>query len=299
MIPKPSKVEKIFNLVERACCLRDMLSSPQLLRIINGIKTLPSVPRIYNQLLEQLQSENVSTQDVGKTIAQDAAMTAKILQLVNSAFFGIAENISSPQKAVTILGINTIKSLVLGIQVFSEYQGQRNLPISVDAIWKHSLYVSHMAFTIARSLDLSSQEREDARVSGVLLDVGMLLGFQIPGYFQNVRFNKNGQTLIETEYQFLGTSHAEMGGYLLGIWGLPGSIVEVVTFHHTPDKVDTLQPGLPTVLHIANGLVNICHDEKVENNASYLDMPFLQRIGLADRLEAWESLTRSLLNMAE
>ena len=299
MIPKPSKVEKIFNLVERACCLRDMLSSPQLLRIINGIKTLPSVPRIYNQLLEQLQSENVSAQDVGKTIAQDAAMTAKILQLVNSAFFGIAENISSPQKAVTILGINTIKSLVLGIQVFSEYQGQRNLPISVDAIWKHSLYVSHMAFTIARSLDLSSQEREDARVSGVLLDVGMLLGFQIPGYFQNVRFNKNGQTLIETEYQFLGTSHAEMGGYLLGIWGLPGSIVEVVTFHHTPDKVDTLQPGLPTVLHIANGLVNICHDEKVENNASYLDMPFLQRIGLADRLEAWESLTRSLLNMAE
>jgi HD-like signal output (HDOD) protein len=299
MIPKPSKVEKIFNLVERACCLRDMLSSPQLLRIINSIKTLPSVPRIYNQLLEQLQSEMVSSQDIGKTIAQDAAMTAKILQLVNSAFFGIAENVSSPQKAVTILGINTIKSLVLGIQVFSEYQGQRNLPVSVDAIWKHSLYVSNLAFTIARSLNLSSQEREDARVSGVLHDVGMLLGFQIPGYFQSVRFNKTGQVLIETEYQFLGTSHAEMGGYLLGIWGLPSSIVEAVTFHHSPGKLSALQPGLLTVLHLANGLVNICHDEKVENHASYLDLPYLESLGLVNRLEEWESQARSLLNMAE
>jgi HD-like signal output (HDOD) protein len=289
-------MEKIYDAVERACRLRDMLSAPELLRIITGIKTLPSVPRLYNQLLEQLQSETTSSQDVGNIIAQDAAMTAKILQLVNSAFFGISDNISSPQKAVTILGINTIKSLVLGIQVFSEYQGLRNLPVSVDVIWKHSLYVSNLAFMIARNLNLSSKEREDARVSGVLHDVGMLLGFQIPGYFQHVRFTKYGQSVIETEYQFLGTSHAEMGGYLLGIWGLPNTIVEAVTFHHFPGEQAVAKPDLLTVLHMANGLLNMCQNEKDTNYAAHLDMSYLQKLGLAEQLDEWLVMTREFLN---
>ena len=139
MIPKPCELEKVYDIVERACCLRDMLSNPQLQRIVTSIGTLPTVPKLYNQLLDQLQSDTASFQDIGKIIAQDAAMTAKILQLVNSAFFSTTENISSPQKAVTILGLNTIKSLVIGIQVFSEYHGRSKLPISVDSIWKHSL----------------------------------------------------------------------------------------------------------------------------------------------------------------
>jgi HD-like signal output (HDOD) protein/ActR/RegA family two-component response regulator len=296
MIPKPCKMEKIYDIVERACCLSDMLSAPGLLRIINSITTLPSVPVLYNQLLEQLQSETVSSQDVGKTIAQDTAMTAKILHLVNSAFFGISDNISSPQKAVTILGINTIKSLVLGIQVFSEYQGLKNLPVSVDAVWKHSLNVSNLAHAISRSLSLNSQEREDARVAGMLHDVGMLLAFQIPGFFHYVRFNKIGQTDIETEYRFLGTSHAEMGGYLLGIWGLPNAIVEAVTFHHFPSLQSTAKPGMLTALHVADGLLNMCQNNENGNYVAYLDLPYLQKLELVDRLDEWVSTANNLLN---
>jgi HD-like signal output (HDOD) protein len=296
MIPKPCEIEKIHDIVERACRLRDRLSTPQLLRIITGIRTLPSVPRLYNQLLEQLQSETVSSQDIAKIIAQDAAMTAKILQLVNSAFFGVSENISSPQKAVTILGLNTIKSLVLGIQVFSEYQGRQNLPVSVDGVWKHSLYVSSLAFLIARGLSLSSQEREDARVSGVLHDVGLLLGFHIPGFFQSVRFYKNGHPCIESEYQSLGTSHAEMGGYLLGIWGLPHPIVEAVAFHPLAGNQTEGILGLTTALHVANGLINMCQIEKDKNYDSYLNMPQLQKLGIVGRLDEWTSAAHDLLN---
>jgi HD-like signal output (HDOD) protein/ActR/RegA family two-component response regulator len=295
MIPKPCEMQKIYGIVERACCLRDKLSDPQLLRIITGIKTLPSVPRLYNQLREQLQADTISSQAVANIIAQDAAMTAKILQLVNSAFFGLSENINSPQKAVTILGLNTIKSLVLGIQVFSEYQGKKNLPISIDAIWKNSLQVSSLAVSIARSLNLSSREREDARVSGVLLDIGMLLSFQIPGFYQNIIFNKNGQSIIESEYRYMGTSHAEMGGYLLGIWGLPDSIVEAVTFHHSPVVQAALRPDLLTTLHVANGLLNMCQTEKGQNFAAYLDIPYLQKLCLVDRLDEWVLMTHDLL----
>jgi HD-like signal output (HDOD) protein len=295
MIPKPCEMEKIYTIVERACCLRDRLTDPQLLNIITGIKTLPSVPRLYNQLVEQLKTESISSQAIGDIIAQDAAMAAKILQLVNSAFFGLSDNISSPQKAVTILGLNIIKSLVLGIQVFSEYQSERILPFSADSVWKHSLHVSNLTFSIARSLNLTSAEREDARISGVLHDIGMLLGFQIPGFFQNVRINKNGQTKIESEYKYLGTSHAEMGGYLLGIWGLPDSIVEAITYHHRPALQPVEKTGLLTSLHVANGLINMCQLETGSNYAPYIDMLYLQRLGLVDRLDEWVAVTRDLL----
>ncbi|MEI7844356.1 MAG: response regulator [Chloroflexota bacterium] len=296
MIPKPCEMEKIYDVVERACCLRDMLSAPQLLQLINSIKSLPSLPRLYKQLVEQLQSENTSSQDISNIIAQDAAMTAKILQLVNSAFFGLADNISSPQKAVTILGFNTIKSLVLGIQVFSEYLGKKNLPLSVEVVWEHSLHVSSLAVQIARQLNLSSQEREDARVSGILHDIGILLSFQIPNFFENVHFNQHGQIDIGSEYSFLGTSHAEMGGYLLGIWGLPNPIVEAVTFHHMPGAQVASKPGLLTALNVANGLVNMCQMEDDNKFDLFLDMEYIEKLHITPFLVEWASLARNLIN---
>jgi putative nucleotidyltransferase with HDIG domain len=296
MIPKPSVMEKIYSIVERACGLRDMLSNPHLLRIITGIKTLPSVPLLYNKLVKELQSDESSSQAVGNIIAQDAAMTAKILQLVNSAFFGLSDNVSSPQRAVTILGLNTVKALVLGIQVFSEYQGRMNLPISVDAIWKHSMLVSSLAYSVAKSINLSNQEREDARVSAVLHDIGKLMLFKIPDVFEQIRFNKNGLISIESEYQVLGTSHAEMGAYLLGIWGLPDPIVEAITFHHRPGLQFSNKAGIITALHVSNGLLNMCQFEKDNNYSGYLDMDYIQKAGVVDHLDEWVLLAKELLN---
>jgi putative nucleotidyltransferase with HDIG domain len=296
IIPKPCAMEKIHDTVERACRLRGLLSDQQLLSIVTGIKTLPSVPRLYKDLLEKFQSDTASSQSIGNTIAQDAAMTAKILQLVNSAFFGMSEPISSPQKAVTFLGISTIRSLVLGLQVFSEFQSKINFPISVDNIWMHSLHVSNLAFMVARSLKLDHQECDDVRVAGILHDIGMLLSFQIPGFFENVKFMKNRQISLESERKFLGTSHAEMGGYLLGLWGVPNLIVEAVTFHHSPENQGAAQPGMLTALHLANGLLNMHQNGDAEIYASYLDMPYLQKLGLVDHLKAWSSMTHEFLN---
>jgi putative nucleotidyltransferase with HDIG domain len=298
MIPKPCDMERIYGIVERACQLRDNLSDPQLLRIITGIKTLPSVPLIYNQLLKELQSENTSAQTVGNIIAQDAAMTAKILQLVNSSFFGLADNVNTPQRAVTILGLNTVKALVLGIQVFSEYQGRVNLPVSIDVLWKHSLLVSSLASSIARTLKLTTQEQENARVAGILHDIGKLLLFKIPDFFLKVRVNRYGVISKEAEYKVLGTSHAEMGAYLLGIWGLPNAIVEAVAFHHQPGMQIHEKAGLVTVLYAANGLINMCTNEKDATYSTYLDLDYLQKVNVVEYLDDWTKLSRAMIQKA-
>jgi len=296
MIPKPSDMGKIYGIVERACRLRDMLSDPHLLRVITGIKTLPSVPLLYNKLVKELQSEDASSQVVGDIIAQDAAMTAKILQLVNSAFFGLSDNVSSPQRAVTLLGLNTIKALVLGIQVFSEFQGRKGLPVSVDTIWKHSLRVSSLALSIAKQINLSPQEREDVCVAGVLHDIGILLYFKIPYLTPRSFFPRNDLISTEAEYQVLGTSHAEMGGYLLGIWGLPITIVEAVGFHHTPWQQISTNTSIVDVLYVANGLLNMCLHEKEVAYANYLDMDYMRQTGLSVYLDEWLAMANDLVN---
>jgi putative nucleotidyltransferase with HDIG domain len=299
MIPKPTDMEHIFNVVERTCRLRDKLTDPKLLRLITSIKNLPSVPLLYNRLIKELQSDNASALAIGNIIAQDAAMTAKILQLVNSAFFGLADNISSPQRAVSILGLNTVKALVLGIHVFSEYQGRTNLPISIDAMWQHSMLVSNLAFKISRSLQLDSQIQENARVSGILHDIGKLVLLKIPDFFQHAQVNKYGMITLESEYKVLNTSHAEIGAYLLGMWGLPNSIVDAIAYHHRPDRQISNKIDLLTTLHIANGLTSMCHYEKDPNYASYLDMEYLQTLALIPRLDEWTSMARVLINNAD
>jgi HD-like signal output (HDOD) protein len=295
MIAKPCDMGRIYSIVERACRLRDMLSDPHLLHIITGIKTLPSVPLLYNRLVKELQSEDASTQAIGSIIAQDAAMTAKVLQLVNSAFFGLSDNVSNPQRAVTILGMNTIKALVLGIQVFSEYQGRQNLPVSVDDIWKHSMMVSSLAYSLAKDINLNNQEREDIRVSGVLHDIGILLYSKVPDLSSRITFNKNGLILVDSEYKALGTSHAEMGGYLLGIWGLPTPIVEAVTFHHYPWLQVSKKIGIVTILYVANQLLNMCQYEKDANYPVYLNMNYLKKIDLVNYLDEWTIMAKDLI----
>lgn len=294
MIPKPSDMGRIYNIVERSCRLGDNLKDQQLHRIITGIKTLPSVPILYNRLLQELQSENASAASVGNIIAQDVAMTAKILQLVNSAFFGVGDTVTNPQRAVTLLGLNTIKALVLSIQVFSEYQGYAHLPISIEAIWKHSMLVSNAAFKIAKSLGLSAGEQENARVAGILHDIGKLLLLKIPGFFQTVRPDKNGEIPVVEEYKVLGTSHAEMGAYLLGIWGLPTPIVEAIMFHHRPGDQIFERADLMSALYLANGLSSMCSHEKTTNYMAHLDLNYVQKAGLMDRLDEWTVMTRGM-----
>ncbi|NMB58959.1 MAG: HDOD domain-containing protein [Chloroflexi bacterium] len=299
MIAKPSDIDHIFTIVERACRLRDTLTDPKLQELVTEIKHLPSVPALYNQLIKELDSPNTSIQSVGNIIAKDTAMTAKILQLVNSAFFGLPDAISSPHRAVTILGLNTVKALVLGIHIFSEYQDHGIFPTTINSIWKHSLLVSSVANKLAQQIHLSTQDQENARVSGILHDIGKLALMSMPDITTRVPVLRKGEISVEMEYSVLKTSHAEIGGYLLGMWGLPSPIVDVVTFHHKPNSKSGDNPDLLSVLYIANGLANMVHNEMETNYPKYLDMAYLERIGLVNQLDEWAEITDRIYTSSE
>lgn len=288
-LAKPCDAETLKNTIERTCQLRDILRNETLLKIVTGLKTLPSSPSLYNRIIEEIQSPNVSLKKIGDIIAKDVAMTARVLQLVNSAFFGLPQRIVNPQHAVALLGLDLLKTLVLYIELFSAFnqeQGFNNL--FLENLWKHSMRVGDLAKRIAQCEKANKDIIEGAFIGGMLHDIGKLLLLEIPGFHIKIKdfVSQNSCSDIEAEYQILGTSHAEVGAYLLGLWGICDNVIEAVAFHHHPSDLLENKFTSLTAIHMANALINVdCCAENV--SSLYIDCDYLASLNITDRLTEW------------
>jgi putative nucleotidyltransferase with HDIG domain len=191
-------------------------------------------------IVKEIQSPDTSLKKVGNIISQDVSMSAKILQLVNSSFFGLPRKITDPKQAAVYLGVDTLKSLVLSIDVFSSFTEDaelRGFPLA--EMWKHSLMTGKLAQNIARAQTNDKKVVEEVMIAGMLHDIGKLILLKVPKQYNQVMdfIEKSGCDRVEAEYAVMKTSHAEMGAYLLGLWGIPDNVVEAVAFHHNPSKL--------------------------------------------------------------
>ncbi len=239
-LSKPCDAETLKAAVCRAVELKNLFQDePSIKPLISRLHALPSLPSLYLAIVEELRSPSVTLRRVGKIVASDPGMTAKILQLVNSAFFGIGQRILSAEHAVQLLGLDLIQALVLSVHIFD----QVDIPggVDPDKMWPHSMQVGSLAKQIAQSAGADENTCNAAMVGGLLHDVGqlILLGNVAQEYGSLVqRAQREQATLFELERIEFGATHAEIGGYLLGLWGLPDAIVEAVTFHHGPGIPD-------------------------------------------------------------
>jgi len=290
-LSKPCDAETLKATVGRATALCNFLNDNGLREAISRLDSLPSLPSLYLELVEHLQSPDASVRGIGDIISRDPGMTAKILQLVNSAFFGLRREISSPAQAVTLLGVETVKDLVLAVQVFSRFDG-KGLPENfLNTLWSHSLATGVMARTIAKTESDDQSAVDNAFTAGLLHDVGKLvLGVNFPAEYGEIksRIEHGDCQQCEVENKVLGTTHEMAGAYLVQLWGLPASIVEAIAFHHFPGKslVEGFHP-LVTV-HVANCFE---HDNAsaTTKKSSYIDTGYLEQIGLLERIPEWRS----------
>lgn len=147
-LAKPCAIDELRQKLTQALALRDLLESSTLKKLVSQIESLPCTPDLYLQLRDRLESPRCSVADIGQIIERDMAMTSKILQLVNSAFFGLGRHISCPADAVSVLGTDAVKSLVLSIGIFAQFTACS--PQDVDWLWKHSMATSRMSKKIAQ-----------------------------------------------------------------------------------------------------------------------------------------------------
>jgi putative nucleotidyltransferase with HDIG domain len=283
-LSKPCQPWQLESVVERCLMLHELLDQEPLRQIVGRLRKLPSLPKIYVALQNILEDPDVTVGDVAALVSADSALAARVLQLVNSAFFRLAKRMSNIEQAVSYLGFKAIRNVALSVEVFSQWPGGAESGIDLGQLQVHV----HAVAAAATALTARTPLADDALLAGLLHDIGYwVLAQECPEELRRaVALSiSDRMPLHVAETQVLGASHATIGAYLLGIWGLPHAVVEAVAHHHHSDRVATVRFDILAAVTIAHALVatddaaafgaNVPSDPKVD--ATYLtrvDAPF-------------------------
>lgn len=289
-LAKPCDIRELKLRLTQAFASRDLVHNPAIAAAIARLRSIPSLPAIYNQLTAALRSETTSLGQIEEIVARDVGMATKILQLANSAFIGVHGRVPSLRQAVSLIGVDTVRTLTLSIHVFSRFDRHSAIAARVAALWEHSVEVAALAQKLATLETGNKAVAEECFAAGLLHDVGkVILLAERPTEFGNLqkRLDEDAGSIDEVETEVLGCSHAQLGGYLMSIWGLPTSLVQAVAFHHSPSQAIESEFSALTAVHCADGLVHMTQNAEAR---SRLDESYLARLGLMEKVSVWHDL---------
>ncbi|HVV71905.1 MAG TPA: response regulator [Verrucomicrobiae bacterium] len=292
-LSKPCNPDELRAAIQRSLSMRGLLSNDKLKQVVSRIPCLPSLPSLHAELTAELRSEDPSLEKVSEIISKDIGMATKVLQIANSAFFGLSQPAADVHEAVLYLGLSTIRALVLSVQVFSQFNPNAVRGFSIDALMHHCWRVSSFGRRIAHAEHCQPKLDDQCFLAGLLHDIGhLILAAGLPEEYSRVLSvaTTDEAGFCDAERAEFGATHAEVGAYLLGLWGLPAPIVEAVALHHHPANA-TLHALSPVVIvHAADALASPCDASIPEKPSPQLDTPYLQSLGLAERVECWREL---------
>lgn len=286
-LSKPCDADSLRLVIEQTVRLQALLSNDAVRQVIGRLDKLPSVPRTYQELVRATADPTVGITDIARIVEQDTAMSIKVLQIVNSAYFGLAQKMTSVSKAVVYIGVELLKGLTLVAHVFSTMTKPPVEGFSYDELQRCSLLTARLAKRLVKEPKLA----EDAFTAGLVHDVGKLIvALSVPDDFKQIVSEAGNSELSfhAIEKKRLGMTHAELGAYLLGVWGLPIPVVEAVAFHHQSGLAVDGPFDVVAAVHVADALIDsACGGCKGLPAESQLDLPFLEKTGLAAQLPAW------------
>jgi putative nucleotidyltransferase with HDIG domain len=284
-LAKPCESGSLKAAIVQTQMLRQLLSSDRLALLVGEVGMLPSAPTAFQEILACLQNPAASLTDAAQIIGRDVAMTANIMKLVNSAFFGSRRPITTIDRAVAYLGMDTLGALVLGHGVFQSGVATGIGGFSLEQLWQHTEQTATAARAIALSENLSVARADEAFLAGVLHDVGKVVFATKAAGLPNDTMDVVAQ---------MEAHHAEVGAYLLGLWGFPNSIVEAVAFHHTPQKASEKGFGLSGIVHVADRLVHLRSEHRSASIDAGLQPGYLEALGLEHCLPKWSAAVEAL-----
>lgn len=291
-LPKTCSLDDLIAMVGNAFRLGSRVVDEDLRWAIGRIDHLPTVPHLYQELREALEGEEVTVKIVGDIIRKDVGMTAKILNLVNSAFFGLRRTVESPQEAVAFLGTETIQALVLAHGLFEEVGTLETESLELEDVWRHSLSVAQGARALAAMEGLPRALKAEAFMGGMLHDVGILvLAKNFPERYDRVVASCTAGNLpiYTAEMREFGVGHTEVGAYLLGLWGVQPAVLRDVSLHHAPHLLRATSFNPVLAIHLADDLCGAQgHHTLFER--SELDEVALSTLGIRDHMGGWRKV---------
>lgn len=287
---KPFDAAELARLIERSCALRELTQEAEAFRRAAATTALPSRPGVHTQITSILADPGWEPDQIALAIESDISITAKVLQLANSAFFGIGRTVTSVREAVIYLGVETIKSLTLMAEAFGKLAPKPIEGFSIDQFQRHAMLVARVAGAILPP----GRAQQEAVAAGLLHDIGKLvLIADDPTYWSKLNDIAVERQLPfhEVEQVEQGVNHAATGAYLLSLWGLPDGVVEAVAHHHDPRGVPATALDAVAAVHIANALANDIEagaDGRAPSGG--LDEAFLAKIGVSAQQPSWRQL---------
>ncbi len=287
-LSKPCTVTGIRSAIDRACDLQSLLQDDTIRRLVGKVERLPSVPHTYLALTRAAAQPEVGLAELTKIVEQDPAMAAKVLQLVNSSYFGLGRTQSSLHSAVNYLGAELLKALALTAHVFDAGAGFSIPGFSLESLQRHSVLVARLGQRFFDDKERSS----DVFTAAILHDIGkILLAMSVPQLFAATleESRRTGSPAHVVEQALIGTTHAAVGAYLLGLWGLPIGIVHAVAHQH---ELALAEPNSTAVgLHVAIALSGPLDGSASDPSAGDgVDIGFVERSPFAAELPRWRRI---------
>ena len=299
LLAKPCDVAVLREALQKTAALNQLLTDEAIRRVVACIDTLPSMPASCVAIMEELQAEDASIRKVAGLIASDLGMTAKILQMVNSAFFGLYRQVTDVQDAVMLLGLDAIKALVLSVNVFAAFDTRRIPFFDLDGLWQHSLAVAGCAQKIMTTVARDREQAAAAFLAGMLHDIGkLILAVNFSDAYRALLKGvpEASRERLAKEREMIGTTHAEIGAYLMGLWGMEPSILVAIAFHHTPLESRETAVGPLTAVHLANGFGHCLRQSREGGNgaADDFDAAYIAALGATGKVERWRQICLDL-----
>jgi HD-like signal output (HDOD) protein len=222
----------------------------QLKHRIEKLGQLPTLPHVVQKIMSMIDRPQTSAEDLGKLIEKDQVLTAKVLQLANSPYYGFPARIASVSHAVVVLGLSVVKGLALGASVFDMMKAA-----GMDHLWRHSLGVAMVAHLLATRV--GHKNPEELFVAGLLHDLGKVVIYvKLPEAASNIAraMQERDLSMLEAESEVLELTHAEVAGWLAAAWHLPTVLKEPIMYHHRP-MLATAAPLQTAIVHVADVLV--------------------------------------------
>ncbi len=294
MVAKPGNVAELETAIRRSCDLRTLTGEAEAYRQTMAAAALPSRPGVYMELNQVLSDPNWQPSHVSAVVERDVALSAKVLQLANSALFGLTQEVTSVQGAVMYLGAEAIRSLALTAEAFGKLAPRNSDGFSIDEFQDHAMLVARITAAVLPA----GRVQLEAVTAALLHDIGklVLVADRTSHWAQLSREAVERQLpLHQVEAEREGVTHADLGAHLLSLWGLPDGIAEAVAHHHRPVAVEGLELDAVAAVHIANTLAHELHPSQ-EGAAPHqpFDEELLDRLDIRPQLDLWRRLARQL-----
>ncbi len=251
------------------------MDSKSILKKLDRIDDLPTLPVIAMEVNTMLQDYNTSIQDLCRVIENDQALVPRILKLVNSSFYGFKSKIANIDRAIILLGFNTIRNAIISVAVLDAFSMKKiNVEgFDIKEFWAHSVAVA----VISRYLSAITRScaPEDAFTAGLLHDIGKIVIAQyFPDIFKKIleSIKINSISFYEAEKKEIPINHARLGTYLAKKWKLPDSLSDTIRYHHAVKK-NVTDSNLLMVVHTADIITNECLDNTEPELDSSLIFP--------------------------